>query len=142
MVERVAPVPGHWNWEPNAPCAVLISDDSGAAALALRCHPDDGDRRTVVVTWKGAVAASMGGPNDEALFTHRLYNAGLRDLLWLGEVHGSTWLADAIYDRPGYRHFIASLKETVVEVLAKSVTGTRSESPPAAAAVEALAACH
>jgi hypothetical protein len=28
-------------WEPNAPLAILVSDDFGKTALALERHPDD-----------------------------------------------------------------------------------------------------
>lgn len=139
MRERVVPVPGTWQWEPNVPTAVLISNDSADVVLALRCHPNDEDRRTVVLRWHGAIATpTWAAPNDEALHTHRLYGVGLRDLLWLGEVEGSTWLADAVYDRARFRHFIAPLKERVVKVLAERITTTRSDMPRADAAFSTL----
>jgi hypothetical protein len=73
MGERVSAKDLGTVWEPNAPEAILISTDSGAAVLALRAHPDDADQRCVVVVWAGTELASFGGPNDEARSGHRLY---------------------------------------------------------------------
>lgn len=62
--------------EPNVPRAVLLSQDNGEAAVALRSHPDDAGGSTIVLFTRLAIAATMGAPNDEALYTHRLYEAG------------------------------------------------------------------
>lgn len=97
-------------WEPNAPEARLLADDFGRAALALRAHSDDSDRRAVVIVWRGVGHAALGGPNDEGLHEHELYDAGLRDLLWMGRVQDG--------DRAGVGHWILPLKECVVEVVA------------------------
>ena len=50
MAERVEPMPGvDVTWEPNAPNAVLVSDDFGRGALAVRAHPNDSDQRVVLL---------------------------------------------------------------------------------------------
>lgn len=115
-------------WEPNAPDAVLISDDFGRGALALRAHPSDADQQSVVLRFDLVVYAAMTPPNDEALNHHPLYAHGLKDLLWLGVVRDSDLVARL---RPSWSpvadrylqpmHFIAPLKECVVEVVAANV---------------------
>lgn len=115
-------------WDPNAPDAVLISDDSGRGALALRAHPSDSDQRTVVLRFDLVVYSVMTPPNDEALNHHPLYDRGLKGLLWLGVMRDSSLVARL---RPSWSpvadrhlqpmHFIAPLKECVVEVVAANV---------------------
>jgi hypothetical protein len=137
-------------WEPNAPDAVLISDDHGRAILALQPHPGDDDERVVVLVWRRCRASRMEPPNDEAISGHRLYEKGLKDVHWLGEVTDSEWIADLErrnrvhrYHDPGrfdgLRHFVLPLKETTVEVVARSVEASRLvASSNAEAAVSAL----
>ena len=114
-------------WEPNAPGAVLISGTYGAA-LALNAYMDDADQRCVVFRWKHATAVALEPPNDEAITGHRLYDRGLRDFLWAGEVQRSAWIADLErrnrvhpYHQAerfaGQRHYIFRLKENVAEVV-------------------------
>jgi hypothetical protein len=69
----------------------------------------------------------MSDPNDEALHRHPLYGHGLRDLMWLGEVQDSDWLAAVteMSASPPARHFILPLKECVIEALADGVTVER-----------------
>lgn len=115
-------------WEPNAPDATLISDDVGRGALALRAHPSDSDQRTVVLRFDLVIYSAMTPPNDEALNQHPLYKRGLKGLLWLGVVRDSSLVARL---RPSWSpvgdrhlqpmHFIAPLKECVVEVVAANV---------------------
>lgn len=136
MSERVVPVPGDWSWEPNAPEAVLMCSDLGGASLALRCHPDDPDTRTVVLVWPQAQAAVMAPPNDEGIHAHPLYSVGLRELTWLGVVEHSRWVPPGAVARSRLRHFIAPLKECVVEVLAPSVLMSRSELSPVQAVAD------
>ena len=76
MAERVVTLDLGVEWEPNAPQAVLLSDDSGRACLSLSPHPNDSDLRMVVIVWTGARAALMQPPNDEALSGHPLYGKG------------------------------------------------------------------
>ena len=61
MLERVEAVAIGVLLEPNAPEAVLAVDDYGHAALAVEPHPDDADRRTVVLLWSGCAAAEKWG---------------------------------------------------------------------------------
>lgn len=121
-------------WEPNAPDAVLISDDFGRGALALRAHPGDPDQRAVVLRFDLVIYSLMSPPNDEALNRHPLYDRGLEGLLWLGVVRDSSLVARL---RPSWSraadlylepmHFIAALKECVVEVVAANVDVFRLE---------------
>ena len=135
MTERVEPMPGvDATWEPNAPDALLISDDSGRGALALRAHPSDLDQRTVVLLFDLVRHAVMTPHNDEALVLHPLYNHGLGNLQWLGVVRDSELVAQLrpLWSRVGDRylqpmHFIAALKECVVEVVAADVDVFRLE---------------
>jgi len=86
MAERVVTLDLGVEWEPNAPEAVFLSDDSGRALLSLSPHPNDSDLRMVVIVWTGARAALMQPPNDEALSGHPLYDKGLAEVRWSGEV--------------------------------------------------------
>lgn len=119
-------------WEPNAPDAVLISDDYGRGTLALWAHPTDADQRTVVLRFDLVVYSVMTPHNDEALQHHPLYDQGLKGLLWLGVVRDSSLVARL---RPLWSpvaelhlqpmHFIAPLKECLVEVVAADVDAFR-----------------
>ena len=84
----------------------------------------------------------MSAPNDEARHTHPLYNAGLRSLLWAGEVAGSSTLRDinAALHRGPLHHYIVPLKEGVVEVLADTCEVLRLDASPSEAVLKALAA--
>ena|SRR5215469_16142818 len=110
----------------------MISDDSGQTRLAVRPHREDVDRRNVVLVWDGVEFASLSAPNDEAISGHRLWRAGLNDVLWLGLVEGSELIAGLerqnsvhpYHDPRRYEflnHYIAPLKECVAEVVARSV---------------------
>src|SRR5690349_19464993 len=89
MGERVSESGIRVRWEPNAPAAVLLSDDSGRTALALRAHPDDADQRNLVCVWRRVEFAALGAPNDEAISGHPLWSVGLGDVEWLGLVERS-----------------------------------------------------
>jgi hypothetical protein len=115
------------HWEPGAPEAVLITGDDGAV-LVLNAHTVDADQRCVVLRWKRATAVALEPPNDEAISGHRLYDRGLREVSWAGEVHHSAWIADLerrnrvhpYHDAQRYagrRHYIFRLKENVAEVI-------------------------
>jgi hypothetical protein len=53
MADRVVRSGMNVRWEPNAPDAVMVSDDSGRTVLAVRSHPEDTDQRNVVLVWRG-----------------------------------------------------------------------------------------
>lgn len=152
MGEHVEPLDLGVVWEPNAPDATLLVDDSGNAVLAQRAHFEDPDQRCVVLRWVGVLHAQLGPPNDEALQTHQLYKHGLRELLWAGVVHDSSTVAKLIAswsrtvvgdDGPSYRimplHFVILSKECVVEVVAENVDIERVEGTPTEAAAATLA---
>jgi hypothetical protein len=145
MVEHVIPyeltLDIGFGWEPNAPGAVLVSDDFGRAALAQKAHPDDPDQRCVVLRWDMVILAQLAPPNDEGRHEHRLYDVGLRDLLWLGvvqegklvEQRNSSWPQAG--DRRGVpMHYVVVSKECVVEVVAMDVEVFRVDGTPRQAA--------
>lgn len=132
-------------WEPNAPEAVLLSDDRGRGALAQRAHPTDPDQRCVVLRFDQLIHAQLVSINDEGLNQHRLYGAGLKDLLWLGVVRESAlvsslrpvWTpAGELHIQP--LHYVIASKECVVEVVAAHIELLRVEGPTRTAAPAAL----
>lgn len=120
MVETVVASTVDVSWEPNVPHAVVVSNDTGRACLVIEPHFDDEDQRKVVLVWTGCQAVRTSPCNDEARHLHPLYQRGLRDLPWLGEVENSQWLASnaSLVTEPARRHFVVPLKECLVEVLA------------------------
>jgi len=120
---RVVAITDSPEWEPNAPEAVLITNDSARAVLAVNPHFDDIDRRAIALLWQGVYSASMGYPNDEGLTDHPLYYSGLDNLLWMGEVHSEPAVPRPFGPPP--RHFVLPLKEAVVEVLADAFAVVR-----------------
>ena len=136
MTERVAAVDIGTRWNPNVPDARLLVHDDGETRLALRPHIDDPDQRFVMLVWHSSFTSRMEPPNDEARSGHRLYNSGLREVLWLGEVHESALIDDLerrnrVHDRHNparfadLRHWIIPLKECTVEVVARSLVVER-----------------
>lgn len=136
MAEHIVKLDLGVEWEPNAPEAVLLSEDFGHCFLALAPHDHDADQRMVLVVWEGARAASMQPPNDEALSGHRLYDKGLAGVGRAGEVLGTAWIdhlerVKRLHPRHDparfrtLRHFILPLKEGTVEVVAKDVSVRR-----------------
>ena len=117
------------DWDPNAPHTCLLADDFGRAAVAQRAHPDDPDQSCVVLRWDLPIHVQMGQPNDEGRHLHRLYEKGLRELLWLGVVRDSelveslrpmwTPVGDDMRLQP--LHFVVPSKEVVIEVVAADV---------------------
>ncbi len=108
--------------------------------LTVRAHPDDPDQRPVVLTFQGCASAQMGAPNDEALHLHRLYESGLADVLWIGEVLDSSRIDEIapMTVTPPPKHYILPLKEGVVEVLTESLTVTRAATDPPQAGTEQM----
>ena len=149
MSERVEPVDLGVTWDPNAPFARLLADDFGRAVLALNPHESHPDERCVVLVWSGTSSVSMAGPNDEAISGHRLYRAGLSNVLWAGEVYGSTLIRSLEMQNrvhpnhnpanwTGLRHHVVRTKECVVEVVARTVAVHRFGGSTLDAAVAAL----
>ena len=139
MAEHVAAVDLGIECEPNAPAARLTATDAGETRLTLRAHPDDDDQRPVDLVWSGCLVARMEPPNDEAISGHRLYDVGLRDVQWLGEVHESDLVADlerrdrvhihhSARSYTELRHWVVLLKECTVEVVAHSLRVERGVS--------------
>ncbi len=118
MTLRVVPILEEVEWEPNVPSARLIADDEGFAALVLQPHFNDPDSSRVVIFWTGVVDSQLGGPNDEGRHRHPLYDHGLSELLWAGEVFESESTREL-------RRFIVPTKESVVEVRARKVGWAR-----------------
>ena len=123
-------------WEPNVPDAELVARDDGTTLLILSAHPDDNDQRRVVLEWGRSRLARMEPPNDEARSGHRLYGAGLANVLWIGEVTDSQDIAaleraNRVHPRhdasryAGFRHWIVPLKECTIEVVARSIAVKR-----------------
>lgn len=78
----------------------------------------------------------MEPPNDEAIAGHRLYDAGLRQIRWIGEVIGSSLIAEIEHGNRSHprhdplryaqlRHWIVPLKECTVEVVAETLSWHR-----------------
>ena len=89
MAEQVVALELGVKWDPNAPEALLLSDDMGRTVLALQAHHDDPDARCVVLVWSSVHSARMADPSDEAISGHRLYPLGLSEVLWVGSVQHS-----------------------------------------------------
>jgi len=149
MAERVVGVGFSVEWDPNAPEAIMISNDLGRTVLALRAHPDDTDERCLALVWNGVASATLSAPNDEAASGHRLWNHGLSEVLWMGVVEDSALRAElkrqnAVHPRHDparfelLEHYVVLLKERVAEVVAMSVEVHRIEGETLESAVAAL----
>ena len=119
-------------WDPNRPGAVLAASDLGETRLTLQAHPDDPDQSAVNLVFVGSLAARMEPKNDEALSGNSLYRAGLRDVVWIGEVIQSRLIANLekknrfhpLRDPQRFRrlrHWVVPLKEVLVEVVAEGI---------------------
>lgn len=152
MAERVVGVGFTIRWDPNAPDAVMISNDLGRTVLAVRAHPDDDtDQRNVTFVWNGVESATLSAPNDEAISGHRLWHNGLSEVLWMGVVEGSALRSDlkrqnSVHPRhdparfESLEHYIVLLKECVAEVVASSVEVHRLDGETLDSAAAALRA--
>jgi hypothetical protein len=134
---------------PNAPEAVLVSDGFGGTVLALNPHFDDEDQGCVVLVWTGTRSASLAGPNDEAISGHRLYEKGLGDAPWAGQVIDSELVhalerenrVHAHHDSFRFEHLahhVLRLKERVAEVVAESIAVRRLDGSTLDAAAHAM----
>jgi hypothetical protein len=135
-------------WDPNAPYPCLLQTDHHAF-LILNLFDDTplgGDPTTVnanlvgVIEWKDLYASLMGPPNHEAISGHRLWDRGLRDVLWAGEVLGSNWVRslermNAVHPRhdprryEGLRHFVLRFKESTFECVARGFVSEKRRGP-------------
>jgi hypothetical protein len=142
--EYVVPLDVMVRWDPHGADAVLLAGEGGRAALALRAHPDDADRRCVVLAWEGVRSAAMTEPGDIALPGHPLYDRGLRDVLGVGVVQQSALIDELRHRHAGdpqpeparhdrLVHHIVLLAERTVEVAAELLVVHRVAGPPAAA---------
>jgi hypothetical protein len=133
MAEQVVALDLDVTWEPNAPAAILLSDDYGKTVLALNPHPDDPDRRSVALVWSGSRYACMADPNDEAISGHRLYAVGLSKVLWAGTVRDSDLIRalemqNRVHESldpsrfESLTHHVVLLKECVVEIVAQALS--------------------
>jgi hypothetical protein len=131
MAEHVVPLDLGVQWAPNHEHGVLTVSEEGWAQLVLAAHRDDEDKRQVVFYWQHCSAARMEPPNDEAISGHRLYESGLRDVRWVGEVLDSSLIANLerrnrVHDRhdpsrfTSLRHWVLRLKGRVFVVVAES----------------------
>ncbi len=138
MAEQVVALELGVKWDPNAPEALLLSDDMGRTVLALQAHHDDSDARCVVLVWSSVHSARMADPSDEAISGHRLYPLGLSEVLWVGSVQHSRDVqaletqnrVHPLHDPSRFErltHYVVPLKECVVEVIAAEMTVHRSE---------------
>ena len=149
MAEHVRQLDLGVSWDPNAPDAVLMSDDRGRTSLAVRASVEDADRRSVVLVWTGVLFSSLGAPNDEAIAGHRLYDKGIREVLWAGGVEQSELVKsleqqNRVHARhvptryDDLEHHVVLLKEGVVEVVARALTIERHAGATVDSAVIAL----
>jgi len=149
VTEHVKPLDLGVTWDPNAPSAVLVSDDSGRTALGLNRHPNDKDVRCVVLLWSGTRLAMLSDPNDEAVSGHRLYQKGLSEVLWACVVRDSESLAGLekqnrvhpLHDASHFSrltHHVVLLKECVAEVVADTIEVHRIGGTPLDAATVAM----
>jgi hypothetical protein len=136
-------------WDPNGALPVLVHYGN-RAIFAIEPHPAaDTDPRLVLFEWIDCRAAVLCGPNYEAIAGHRLFDKGLRDCEWSGEVLDSRWIAgmeqaNSVHARhdparfAGLHHWILLHKEGVHEVVASEVQFHRLPGPHLAAAREVL----
>ncbi|MET8310819.1 hypothetical protein [Micromonospora sp. NPDC005173] len=129
------------HWDPNDPEAVVYVDERRAAA-ALNPHPDDADRRAVVLVWSGCRWAAHGAPNDEGRRAHRLHSKGLNGILWLGTVRESSTVEGICAGRAtsadSLKHYVLPLKETTLEVVAEDLRAVRLAGPTRQALVSVV----
>jgi hypothetical protein len=134
-------------WERNWASPRLI--DSGNAWLIVEPYHDDDDRRWVSLCFRHSDGAVVGPPNDEARSGHRLWEVGLRECSWAGEVLNSEWVRrlerqNAVHPRhdpsrwKDLRHYVLLFKEVTAEVLCKEVKVERINAVEARRLVDEL----
>ena len=128
VVERVqADRPG-LRWEPNGVMEPELDVACTTARLHLGPHPDDADRRGVLLAFEDVRHVSFGFPNDEGRFHHRLWRFGLSEVHWIGKVEGSQLIEEVTHASAlpsALTHWVVLLKEETVEVVARGLEVTR-----------------
>jgi hypothetical protein len=94
VAQRVVEVDLGVRWDGNVEHGVLLVQDGGPAKPRLLARIDDPDQRAVEIEWRGTRATRTESSNDEAISGHPLYDAGLRDVHWAGEVYDSDLIAE------------------------------------------------
>lgn len=129
MTEAVRELDLGVTWSPNAPKATLRYGDGIGVTLEVAAQEADADQRRVAITWQRCVGLVVGTHNDETQHLHRLYDIGLSEIHWAGEVTDSSWLAATaplVHDATGLRHYTFPLKECTIELPADGIEVTRS----------------
>jgi hypothetical protein len=109
-------------WHPTGSWS-LDTDDAGNTQLTLLAAFDDPDQRSVRLEWRGSVMVRRDGPSAEARSGHPLNGSGLEDVVWIGEVAESP-----LVDEPSsLRHWIVTLDDCLVEVVAEAIAVERVE---------------
>jgi hypothetical protein len=113
-------------WDQEDPDTWFVQRDGGAA-LILKPHADDADRRLVVLVWAPCLGARVG-PRD-----------GRREYEWIAEVQKSRWIVDLDHDGSAseLRHFVVLTNALTIEVAAANVVVQRVESIRLAASADA-----
>ncbi len=140
--EHVTPIDLGVIWEPNVPDPILLQTEGKAYLLLYPWEASERYTHTVVIEWQSCRGAVFGDPNDEAFYGHRLYDKGLQDILWAGEVHKSGWIAagervNSVHPRhdperfANARHFILRFKDSTFECIAEGYTAGKVAEPMA-----------
>ncbi len=138
--EHVTPIDLGVTWEPNVPDPILLQSESTAYLALYPWQAAERWTRTVVIEWQGCRGAVLGDPNDEAFYGHRLYDKGLQDVLWAGEVHNSVWIAtvervNSVHPRhdperfANLRHFILRFKDSTFECITEGYRARKVAEP-------------
>jgi hypothetical protein len=108
---------GDVRWDRDDPDAWFVQRDGGAA-LIVKPHAGDSDRRLVVLVWTPCLGARVG-PADAT-----------RVNAWVAEVQKSRWIADLERDAPAreLRHFVVRTSAQTIEVAAPRMVVRRVES--------------
>ena len=102
-----------------------------------------------MMRWRHVRHALLGSPNDEARIGHRLWDKGLSEVRWIGEVLDSELIAmlerqNSVHPShnparfASLRHFVIPLKEDTAEVIAEEFSIGRIAGSTVAVAAKAL----
>ena len=110
-------------WDRADPEAWFVQRDGGAA-LILKPHADDQDRRLVVLVWSPCTAARVGPVRV------------VREDEWIAEVQKSRWILDLERGASArdLRHYVVLTNAQTIEVAAPGIAVQRVESIRLAAA--------
>jgi hypothetical protein len=127
--ERVVPLDLGLVATPGAPYPVLLQNDWNAFLVFYLAAIDPSGDAIGIVEWIGCTSTSFGYPNEEALSGHRLWDRGLSEVHWCGEVLNSSWIAEMeianrvhfMHDPANWatlRHFILPFQDSTFECAA------------------------